>query len=90
MKNDVAERLLIDSTEAAAMCGISRTMWWSMHSQGRVPAPVRLGRRTLWSVDELRRWTAVGCPARERWAAQEDTEKRGHRPSLKNSAEKTT
>ena len=90
MKSDVADRLLVDSTEAARLCGISRTMWWSLHSSGRVPAPVRLGRRTLWSVDELRGWIAAGCPARERWLAQGDAEKRVHRVSLKNSAGNTT
>ena len=90
MKSDVADRLLIDSTEAARMCGISRTMWWSLHSAGKVPVPVRLGRRTLWRSDELCRWTAGGCPPRERWLAQEATEKRGHRPSVKNSAGNTT
>ncbi|HUU97656.1 MAG TPA: hypothetical protein VM487_18120 [Phycisphaerae bacterium] len=88
--NEQTERLLVDSDEAAAMCGISRTMWWGLHSSGRVPAPVRLGRRTLWSVEELRGWIGAGCPARERWLAQGDAEKRVHRVRLKNSAGNTT
>jgi len=65
------ESLLVDSTEASRLCGISRTMWWSLHSAGRVPMPVRLGRRTLWSVEELRGWIAAGCPPRERWLAED-------------------
>jgi len=65
------ERLLVDSDDAAVLCGVSRTMWWTLHAQGRVPAPVRLGRRTLWRVDELRRWTEAGCPPREKWLMQQ-------------------
>jgi len=84
------ERLLLGSDDAARACGISRTAWWALQSQGRVPAPVRLGRRTLWSVDELRAWVAAGCPPRERWLAQADGEKRGQRASLKNSTGNTT
>ena len=71
MKNAVVESLLVGSDEAAAMCGISRTAWWGLHSQSRVPAPIRLGRRTLWSVDELRGWIKAGCPAREKWLMQQ-------------------
>lgn len=71
MKTDTPDRLLIGSTEAARLCGINRSTWWRLHSAGRVPAPVRLGRRTLWRADELRRWVAGGCPPRQRWLDRE-------------------
>lgn len=60
------DRLLVGAADAAAMCGVSRSTWWAFHSSGRVPAPIRLGGRTLWRADELRHWVDAGCPARER------------------------
>lgn len=60
--------LLIPVEEVARLLSINRATVWSMHSSGRLgPLPVRLGRRTLWGFDELKAWTAAGCPAREKW-----------------------
>lgn len=55
--------LLVDAKAAARLCGVSRAHFWAMHSAGKVPLPVRLGRRTLWRTAELADWTAAGCPA---------------------------
>lgn len=63
------EPLLLSAEEAAALCGVSRSFWWSLHSAGRVPLPVKLGERTLWRRTELEAWTEAGCPAREKWEA---------------------
>ncbi len=62
--NDQAagEPLLVGAPEAARLSGISEPTWWRLHSAARVPAPVKLGGRTLWRSEELRRWVAVGCP----------------------------
>ncbi|MDD4888705.1 MAG: helix-turn-helix domain-containing protein [Phycisphaerae bacterium] len=67
--------LLVDTVAAAALCGVSRSHYLALASAGKVPLPIRLGRRTLWRADELRRWIEAGCPARERWQAM-----RGGRP----------
>jgi predicted DNA-binding transcriptional regulator AlpA len=64
-----AAPLLVDAREAARLCGVSRATWWALHSSGRVPLPVRLGRRTLWAAMELTAWTESGCPPRDRWQA---------------------
>lgn len=64
--------LMVDTKKAAAMLGISPRMFSSMNSTGRVPRPVRLGRRVLWRVSELKAWVDAGCPPRERWEADED------------------
>ena len=64
------ESLLVSATVAARLCGVSRAAWWSLHAAGRVPLPVRLGRRTLWRRAELEAWTAAGCPPRDNWVAQ--------------------
>lgn len=69
MPSDTAGRapLLVDARAAAALRGVSRSMWWSLHAAGRVPIPVRLGRRTLWRAAELAAWIEAGCPPRDRW-----------------------
>jgi predicted DNA-binding transcriptional regulator AlpA len=67
MTVETSDKLLLCATEAAALCGVSRSLWWSMHSAGKVPLPIRLSRRTLWRADELRNWTRADCPSRERW-----------------------
>ena len=63
-----SENLLLSADEAAALCGVGRSHWYSMHSSGQLgPLPVRLGRRTLWRREELAAWVKAGCPGRTRW-----------------------
>ena len=61
------ESLLISAKEAARLVGFGEASWWRMHAAGRVPAPIKLGGKTQWRVDELRRWVAAGCPVRKAW-----------------------
>lgn len=68
-KEKAIELLLIPADVAARLCGVSRGHWWMLHSSGRVPLPVRLGRKTLWRVGELHSWIEAGCPPREKWQA---------------------
>jgi len=67
MAAEAGDKLLLSASEAAALCGVSRSLWWSMSSAGKIPLPVRLSGRTLWRRAELERWTEAGCPARCRW-----------------------
>jgi predicted DNA-binding transcriptional regulator AlpA len=61
------EPLLVDAIRAATLCGISERTWRKLDRTVRVPRPVEVGRRRLWSVQDLRAWVAAGCPSRERW-----------------------
>src|SRR5437773_510866 len=63
------EALLVPAEVAGLMCGRSEASWWRDHAAERIPAPVKLGGRTLWRVEELRRWVAAGCPDRRTWVA---------------------
>ncbi len=46
--------LLLSTIEAAKLLGISRSMFYALHSSGRIGVmPTRLGRRTLWLRTEL-------------------------------------
>ena len=60
--------LLINVEQAAALLGVGRSLFYSMHSSGTLgPLPIRLGRRVLWRRNELEDWINAGCPARHEW-----------------------
>ncbi|MCL2641820.1 MAG: hypothetical protein FWD53_13300, partial [Phycisphaerales bacterium] len=68
------EPLAVGAEEAAALCGIGKSLWHELDVAGRIPAPRKLGARCVWYIAELRRWMDAGCPDRERW----ETFKRTH------------
>ena len=65
-KNDErSEPLAVNAKEAAALLGVSQRLLWSLTNAGQVPH-VRLGRRVLYPVDELRKWLSEQASARPR------------------------
>lgn len=67
------ETLLLSAEDSAQLLGIGRTLFYSMHSSGRLgPMPVKLGRRALWRREELKNWVRAGCPARNQWIEAEN------------------
>ncbi|MFC1739613.1 helix-turn-helix domain-containing protein [Planctomycetota bacterium] len=68
---DSIERLLVSAEQAAAMLSIGRTHFYSMLSSGTIgPMAHKFGRRSLFSVQELRDWVSAGMPPRQRWIEQ--------------------
>ena len=63
------EALLVPAQVAARLCGVSEATWWRLHAAAKVPAPVRLGGRTLWRRAELAAFCEAGCPDRRSWEA---------------------
>jgi predicted DNA-binding transcriptional regulator AlpA len=62
------QRELVTVQETAALLGgIAVSQVWALHREGAMPAPVYVGNRTLWRVQELREWILAGCPARSVW-----------------------
>lgn len=59
--------LAISASDLATLLGISRRHLLALHSQGKIPSPVHLGRSVRWDVDEVRAWLAAGAPDRDRW-----------------------
>lgn len=57
--NDV----LITATEAARICGLSRSAFYKLVSRGHAPKPIKLGRAARWRRQEIHDWIAAGCPA---------------------------
>jgi predicted DNA-binding transcriptional regulator AlpA len=64
----VPDPLLVSAADAAKMIGLSRAMFYSLHSSGALgPLPLAFGRRRLWKRSELERWVDANCPPREEW-----------------------
>lgn len=61
--------LVADARRLAAMLGVGLRTVRTWDAAGRLPAPVRIGGRVVWRVDELRDWLDAGAPNRDRWAA---------------------
>lgn len=62
--------LLVTARQAAEICGKSLRTWRTWDAAGLIPRPVRIGRSTLWNLDELRKWVDARCPRREEWEAR--------------------
>ncbi len=66
-----ADPLLLTARQAAEICGKSLRTWRTWDSAGLIPRPVRIGRSTLWRLDELKRWIAASCPRRAEWETRQ-------------------
>ncbi len=69
----LVEPLLLSTNETAKMLSVSIRLVQALNASGRIPLPVKLGRRTLWVADELRAWIAAGTPPREKWQIIKET-----------------
>jgi prophage regulatory protein len=66
---------------ARLLCAGLRTVrCWD--TAGKLPAPLRIGGRVVWRVDEIRDWLAAGAPNRDEW------EVRCHAVSPRKQSEK--
>ena len=65
------EPLAVDAEQAAALLGMSRSMFYKMNESGQIgPMGRRFGKCVRWSVAELRAWAEAGMPPRHEWVAQ--------------------
>ena len=61
--------LAYTADDLAFLLNCSKRHIAALHSSGRLPRPIRLGRSVRWRADELRAWLDAGAPSRERWEA---------------------
>jgi prophage regulatory protein len=59
--------LVVDARRLAKLlcAGIRTVRSWD--SSGKLPAPIRIGGRVVWRVDEIREWLEAGAPCRDEW-----------------------
>ena len=68
----MSETLLLSATEAAALLGIGKTLFYTMAASGELgPMPIELRTKKLWRREELAEWTRQGCPPRPVWLKRE-------------------
>lgn len=53
MSSDVA---FVGAADVAAIIGHGEAQVWRLTRAGRLPSPIRIGRRTLWRKDEVTAW----------------------------------
>ncbi len=62
------EPLAVDAAGVGHLLCVSRATVFQLDSCGRLPRPVRLGKRCpRWIVSELHEWLRAGAPNREAW-----------------------
>ncbi len=59
LPTDIARHRVLDTFEAAALCGFSVAHWRRLYRSGKVPAPMKLSERKLgWRGGDLVEWLA--------------------------------
>ena len=61
--------ILLNTRDAAALCGVTIKRWRTWNALGKIPAPLRIGKACFWKHDELVDWIDEGCPTRKYWVA---------------------
>lgn len=62
--------LVADARRLAALLNLGLRTIRSLDAAGRLPAPIRIGGRVLWRIDDVRAWLAAGAPDRATWEAR--------------------
>lgn len=61
-------QLLVDTRQASRLLKVSAKTLYNMHTQKRMPKPIRLGGTFVrWSLAELIAWSKAGCPPQSEW-----------------------
>ena len=63
----LVQPLALDTRGLARALGVSARHIAALRAQGRLPAPVRLGKRVVWPRSEIEAWLAAGAPSLDRW-----------------------
>ncbi|MCB0325142.1 MAG: helix-turn-helix domain-containing protein [Bdellovibrionales bacterium] len=61
------EQLVLTAEEVAELLCISRAHVFRLQREGKLPAPVRLGRSVRWPRNELEAWLRAGAPTQQEW-----------------------
>jgi prophage regulatory protein len=67
-----AAPLVADAAALAILLTLSVRTIRTLDAAGKIPAPIRLGGRVVWLLDEIRAWLAAGAPDRKTWQARRE------------------
>lgn len=68
--NPTPEPLAVSAKNLAILLGLGLRTIRTMDASGKLPRPIRLGGRLVWSVEEIRAWLAAGAPDRRAWESR--------------------
>jgi predicted DNA-binding transcriptional regulator AlpA len=69
-------RLVADAKYLARLLGVGVRSLRTWDYSGKIPAPIKLGARTVWVISEIRAWLAAGAPNRAVWEARKKHDQR--------------
>ncbi|MDR1052988.1 MAG: helix-turn-helix domain-containing protein [Planctomycetaceae bacterium] len=61
------DQILLSSTQSTKLIGVTQRTWYSWDALGKIPKPIRIGKKLFWKRDELFAWIDANCPKRENW-----------------------
>jgi predicted DNA-binding transcriptional regulator AlpA len=61
------EQILLTSSQAVNLIGVSLRTWYAWDQIGKIPKPINIGKKLFWKKDELLAWIDAGCPKRDNW-----------------------
>lgn len=61
--------LVVAASRLAPLLDASIRTVRTWDAAGKLPAPIRIGGRVVWRLDEIRDWLNAGAPDRETWTA---------------------
>jgi excisionase family DNA binding protein len=61
--------ILIDASMLAEKLNVHEVTIRKWQVNGKIPAPVRIGRAVKWRLTEIDAWIKAGCPPRAKWEA---------------------
>ena len=62
--------LVVDARRLAKLLGAGLRSVRSWDAAGKLPAPIHIGGKVVWRLDEIRDWLAAGAPRRDEWQAR--------------------
>ena len=63
---EMIDPLLVAANDAAELLGMSRSFFYENVSTGRIPPPVKIGKKSLWSTERLSQWARTEQEKAER------------------------
>lgn len=66
---ELGEPLTLSPADLARELGVSTRTIRRLDLEGRLPAPLHIGRAVRWRRDDIVRWIAAGAPRRDEWEA---------------------
>ena len=69
---------LFRAREFAEILHVSQRHIWRMKAAGKLPKAMEVGECVRWSLDDIEKWIAIGCPSQRQFEAFKAKQKRSN------------